>query len=194
MRKFYLIVSFCSIVFVCAAQNSSDSLSKLQTNKTGRDPVAWLALVISVVGLLVQMNEYRLNRRAKLWRLSVTCYPTFTSEREVVVLTARAVNVGERDVAIKRFGLQIMHPKLKKLITIYKESWIINPPSFPTVILPGRVLEITINFDEVFIYLERLPDRKNTNEIRAVFDSEHNQEYLSNELEVDLETKNVMPL
>src|SRR5436190_23492542 len=107
VRKFLLTTFSVSIALICVAQSVSDSLNRSTTNKTRRDPIAVWALGISILSLLVQLLAYKLDRKSKLWRLVVTSFWTGNSEPPHQLLHVRAVNLGERDIAVRQFAVQV---------------------------------------------------------------------------------------
>jgi hypothetical protein len=158
--------------------------------------VALYAAILSTITLVVTI-------RAKRWRVAVL-YSHGTLDvggGKSLLLWYRAINLGERDVALKRFYVEVLSEKknffrhtvnittgrpVVRISRFYTGAGILkSEPTLPLLLQPGRECELTVDqtrlFDSFhFSWIAR---------VRGVFEDERGHRYKSPTAKVDWQSR-----
>jgi len=164
--------------------------------------VALYAAVLSTITLYVHI-------RSRRWHLAV--HNSEGVEGGKCVFTVRAVNLGERPIALEHFSIRMIRSKrrlLSRIINalniyrrlfgarikrsaIFSESFVLRyDPSFPIDLKPGKSCEVVLNAETVVRSLEEL-ESKLIVKIAGVFTDQTGKTYVSRPFAVDYKTRTV---
>jgi hypothetical protein len=173
-----------------------------------------LTAVIAVYGALLSSTTLYLLMKAKRWRLLVRYRLGTNFEERKRFVTFRALNLGERSITLKQFEV-LCEPKeslFRKIVDRHnpfgkfygignssrvfsKQSDFINNLAFPIKLEPGESCEAILDTDKIIESIRSMSFGKLVGQdelrIRGGFVDQLERKYRSDQLEVNLKTKEI---
>ena len=168
--------------------------------------VAVYAAILSTYAAILSTITLVVTIRAKRWRVAVDYTYFRTLEYgggEPFLLSYRAINLGERDVALKEFKVEVLSEKnnffwhalniatggrVARISRFFTPTGILKcEPTLPLQLHPGRECTVTVDQTQLF-QIFRLP---RIARVRGVFEDETGRHYKSPTAKVDWQNRRI---
>jgi hypothetical protein len=137
-------------------------------------PTEILTAIVAIYGATLSTINLAIAIRAKRRRVAVTYSIGFQEGKDLILY--RAINLGERDVALKRFYVGIAKKTLFGWINnqmFFSEEFVVKcEPTLPLKLDPGRVCEMIIDQGQLLNELSSMNLVRGVNRVLGVFEDE----------------------